>query len=97
MHLPDNSKLWVHIEATRLVATIIHICKVEDLPKLLSSTRALCDVTLSTTHTSVHLEMGNALLKLIEECPNVTRSQFVKVNTSTFSNSFHQLYKYSST
>lgn len=76
VQLPDGQKLWVHMEATRLVASMIHLVDSEQLPKLLLSTRALCDGILLTRHSSVHLEMGHSLIRLIDECPNVDKSIF---------------------
>ena len=68
--LPDGTRLWVHMEATRVLAALISAVPKESLPSLLSATRALCDAILATQHTSMHIEMSKSLLRLIEECPS---------------------------
>jgi len=76
--LPDGTRLWIHMEATRLVALITTICESVHLPKLLSALRAFCDAILATSHSSMHVDMGSAILRLIEDCPDVTRKLFTK-------------------
>lgn len=67
------------MEATRLLVPLIKTIDSKDLPPLVLSTRALCDGILLTKNTSMHIEMAQCLLRLIEECPPITKKVFKRV------------------
>ena len=66
--LPEGRTLWIHLEATRLLATITMICDPSLLSHLLVSLRMFCEAILGNSHILIHLEMSNALVKLLKEC-----------------------------
>jgi len=84
IHLPDNTKLWVHMEATRFLAQLIMLVPSEELPQLLLSTRALCDGIVATKNSTMHKEMAQSILRLIEECPPCSKKVFYRQGDGTY-------------